>query len=164
MVSVPSTTARGYLYHRLFQIGIWVKGIDGLLEVIGGILFFMVSPAALNRYVAMLTQDELREDPDDLLANMLRHAASHLSVNSKLIGSAYLLGNGVVKIFLAAGILRGKLWCYPAAIVVISLFVCLQIARLFFHFSILMLIGTVIDIAIVLLIGREYRRVKPNAF
>ena len=156
-------TMRGKLFHRLFKIGIWLKGIDGFLEVIGGVLFLIVSRAALNRYVVLLTQEELREDPDDLLANALRHAASHLSVNSKLIGSAYLLGNGVVKIFLAAGILRGKLWCYPTAIIVISLFVCLQIARLSCHFSIPMLMGTVIDIAIVLLIAREYRRMKLNA-
>jgi uncharacterized membrane protein len=64
---------------------------------------------------------------------------------------------------LAIGILREKLWCYPTALVVISIFVGLQFARLVVHFSIPMLSGTVIDIAIVLLIAREYRHVKPNA-
>lgn len=158
-----SRMAREKLFHRLFQVGIWLKGFDGVLEVLGGVLFLAVSPAALNHYVILLTEGELREDPDDFLANWLRHAANNLSVDSKLIGGAYLLGNGVVKIFLAAGILRGKLWCYPTAIVVISIFICLQIARLIDHFSFPMLSGTVIDIAIVLLVAREYRHVKPNA-
>ena len=148
--------ARGNLFHRLFKIGIWVKGIDGVLEIIGGVLFLIVSPVALNRYVIIFTQRDLH----DWFGEVLRHWAANLHYGSKLIGGAYLLGNGVVKVFLAVGILRGKLWCYPTAMVVISLFVCLQIARLISHFSIPMLTGTVIDIAIVLLIGHEYRQVK----
>ncbi len=26
------------LFHRMFNIGIWIKGINGLLEIAGGIL------------------------------------------------------------------------------------------------------------------------------
>jgi len=154
-----SSTKHEKLFHRFFEIGIWLKGIDGLLEVLGGILFLIVSPVALNYYVLVFTQRDLH----NWLGDKLDHWAANLHHGSKLIGGAYLLGNGVVKVFLAAGILRDKLWCYPAAIVVIGLFICLQIARLFLHFSIPMLTGTVIDIAIVLLIWREYRHVKSNA-
>ena len=147
---------RENLFHDLFKIGIWIKGIDGVLEILGGALFLVVSPAALNRYVRFLTQHGLH----DWLGEELSHWAANLQHGSKLIGGAYLLGNGVVKVFLAVGILRGKLWCYPTAIVVIGILVCLQTARLFLHFSIPMLAGTLIDIAIVLLIAREYRQVK----
>ncbi|HTR41239.1 MAG TPA: DUF2127 domain-containing protein [Pseudomonadales bacterium] len=149
---------RETIYHRLFKIGIWLKGIDGILEIIGGILFLIVSPIALNRYVRFITQRDLH----NWFGEGLRHWAANLHHGSKLIGGAYLLGNGVIKIFLAAGILRGKLWCYPVAIVIISLFICLQIVRLSIRFSVPMLTGTVIDIAIVLLIMREYRRVKST--
>ena len=159
MASPEAKQRRETIYHRLFKIGIWIKGFDGVLEIIGGILFLIVSPAALNRYVLFVTQRGLH----DWFGEQLRHWAENLHHGSKLIGGAYLLGNGVVKVFLAAGILRGKHWCYPVAIVVISLFVCLQIARLIDHFSIPMLTGTFIDIAIVLLIAREYRHVKSNA-
>lgn len=151
---------REKILHRLFEIGIWLKGLDGFIEVVGGVLLLMVSLEALNHYVILLTQGEIQEDSGDLIANALRHAASRMTTNSKLTAGAYLLGNGVVKVFLATGILRGKLWCYPTAIAIISLFVLLQFGRLGFHFSYPMLTATVIDIAIVFLIWREYRRIR----
>lgn len=157
MQSTSGPNARERLFHRLFQIGIWIKGIDGLFELAGGILLLVVSLTALNRYVISLTQNEIQEDSGDLIANALRHAAHHMTESSKVIAGAYLIGNGVVKIFLATCILRGKLWCYPVAIVIITLFILLQFLRLCFHFSWPMFAGTMIDGAIVLLIWREYR-------
>ncbi|HEV2327300.1 MAG TPA: DUF2127 domain-containing protein [Verrucomicrobiae bacterium] len=153
-------TAREKLFHRLFEIGIWIKGVDGLIETIGGILLLTISVQALNSYVIALTQDEIQEDSGDLIANALRHAAEHLTESSKLTAGAYLLGNGLIKVFLATCILRGKHWCYPIAIVVMTIFILLQFGRLGFHFSWSMFVATMIDVAIVLLIWREYRRIK----
>ncbi|MGH7939820.1 MAG: DUF2127 domain-containing protein [Limisphaerales bacterium] len=152
--------ARGKLLHRLFKIGIWIKGIDGLIETAGGILLMVVSLQALNRYVIALTQNEIQEDSGDLIANALRHAAERMRPGSKHIAGAYLLGNGLVKVFLATCILRGKLWCYPIAMAIMTVFVLLQCLRLGFHFSWPMFIGTVVDAAIILLIWREYRTIK----
>jgi len=153
---------REKILHRLFQLGIWIKGIDGLLETAGGILLLTVSLRALNSYIIALTQNEIREDSGDLIVDVLRHAAHHMTEASKLTAGTYLLGNGVVKVFLAACILRGKLWCYPVAIVVITLFILLQFIRLTFHFSWPLFSGTMIDGAIVLLIWREYRRIEAR--
>src|SRR5262245_36197309 len=57
--------AREQALYRLFELGVWVKGIDGILEICGGVLLLLTSPAALNRLVMMLTQHELVEDPQD---------------------------------------------------------------------------------------------------
>src|SRR2546425_1654372 len=59
--------------HRLFAASVLIKGMDGVLETIGGILFMFVSPKALNSLVISLTAHELSEDPDDWLATTLRH-------------------------------------------------------------------------------------------
>lgn len=155
-----ANAGREKLFHRLFEVGIWIKGIDGLIEIAGGILLFAVSLQALNSWIIAITQNEIQEDSGDLIANALRHAAQRITPGSKHIAGAYLLGNGIVKVFLAACILRGKLWCYPIAIAVITLFILLQSVRLCFHFSWSMLIATIVDVAIVLLIWREYRRIK----
>ncbi len=151
---------RDRFLHWAFEIGIWFKGVDGALELIGGILFLIASPHALNHLVTILTQHELNEDPGDWIANALRHAGDHLSGRSKIIGGAYLLGHGAVKLFLAVGILRGKLWCYPTGMAVITLFVLLESCRVALHFSFLMLFLILVDVAIVLLIWREYRGFK----
>jgi uncharacterized membrane protein len=133
-----------------------------LLETAGGVLLLTVSLQALNSYIIALTQNEIQEDSGDLIANALRHAAHRMTESPKSIAGAYLLGNGVVKVFLAACILRGKRWCYPIAMAVITLFILLQCGRLGFHFSWPMFSGTIMDVAIVLLIWREYRRLEAN--
>ncbi|MDE3098188.1 MAG: DUF2127 domain-containing protein [Verrucomicrobiota bacterium] len=148
--------------HWAFETGIWLKGIDGALELIGGCLFLIIRPSALNRIVAFLTQHELQEDPDDLVANALRHASDHLSSGSKLIGAAYLLAHGALKVFLAAGILRGKLWCYPTAIALMGMLALLEIVRAAFHFSIPLFAAAGVDIIIVALIWREYRLIRKS--
>lgn len=161
MLANPGPRAeREKIFHRLFEVGIWIKGIDGLLETVGGILLLVVSLHALNSYIVALAQREIERDSGDLISHVLSHAAHHMTERSKLIAGAYLLGNGVVKVFLATCILRGKLWCYPVAIVVLTIFILLQVGRLGFHFSWPMFAGTMIDGGIILLIWREYREVK----
>jgi len=49
------------LLDQTFEVGIILKGLDGLLEVIGGLLLLVVSPATIDRLVTSLTQHELSE-------------------------------------------------------------------------------------------------------
>lgn len=154
---------RDKLLHWAFEVGIWLKGLDGILELIGGTLLLAFSPEALNHFIVVLTQHELNEDPGNWISHALRHAGNHLSSDGKFIGGIYLLGHGAVKVFLVGGILRGKLWAYPTAMIVLGIFILLQSSRMGLHFSYFMLFFTGIDIVIVLLIWREFRRAKRNA-
>ena len=65
------------LLDQTFQVGIILKGLDGVLEVISGVLLLMVSPATIDRVVTSLTQHELSEDPRDLLATHLLRTAQY---------------------------------------------------------------------------------------
>ena len=142
--------------HRLFQVAVVVKGIDGVLESIGGVLVLLVSPTALQRLVVVLTQHELAEEPDDWLVAMLRHAAESFSVETKHFASAYLIGHGILKVFLAASLLRERLWAFPVALSVLAAFVAYQLYRFGRTHSMVLLALTVLDIAVMALIWREY--------
>jgi uncharacterized membrane protein len=85
--------------HCLVAAGVLIKGVDGVLETIGGILFMFVSPKALNSLVIFFTAHELSEDPDDWFATSLRHAVNNLSSDTKLFVSAYLVAHGLSKSF-----------------------------------------------------------------
>jgi uncharacterized membrane protein len=61
---VTSAMSRRHV-HRLFAVSILIKGVDGVLETIGGILLLLVSPKALNSLVISFTALELSEDPDE---------------------------------------------------------------------------------------------------
>jgi uncharacterized membrane protein len=143
--------------HRVFALGIWLKGVDGVLEVAGGLLLLLISPTTLNQLVIALTQHELVEDPRDLIATILRHATAQLSANAQLVASLYLVAHGLVKVGLVVGLLRGKRWAYPAAIGFLGLFIAYQCYRLSYAFSVGLLLLTLFDTVIVALTWREYR-------
>jgi hypothetical protein len=46
-----------------FKAGLALKGLDGILEVAGGILLLFLSPQAIQHLVRVLTAHELSEDP-----------------------------------------------------------------------------------------------------
>ena len=144
-------------FGRLFKAGIWLKGIDGVLELAAGLLLALASRQRVSHLLFALAHWELHRYPGHLVHDVLHRFVSHWSVSSRAIGAAYLTVNGAVKIFVAAGILRGKLWCYPTAIAVISLCVLLQAARLCLRFSFPLSLGTLLDIAIIFLILHQYR-------
>ena len=69
----------GDLLDRAFAIGITLKGLDGVLEVVGGVLLLVVSSTTIDNMSRALTQHELSEDPHDFLATHLLHAAGSLT-------------------------------------------------------------------------------------
>jgi uncharacterized membrane protein len=147
---------RSPVLHRIFAAGMWIKGLDGVLEIIGGFLLLLISPAALNRLVAALTQHEFVEDPQDRVALALRQAAAHLSANTQLFGSIYLLAHGLVKVGIVVGVLLGRRWAYPAALGFLGLFILYQLYRLGFQYSAGLLLLTLFDIVMLWLTWREY--------
>ena len=143
---------------RLFEIGIIAKGLNGLAEVIGGLLLLFVTPARVHWWAVRLTQEELSEDPHDFIANHLLHTASGITGGAVLFGSLYLLSHGMIKIFLVVSLLRNKLWAYPLTIVVLSGFVVYQLYRIALHVSFTMVALTVFDLVIIALTIREYKQ------
>ena len=148
--------------HRLFDIGIAIKGIDGALEVIGGFLFYFVSQEFISKTVLVLTQHELIEDPGDLIANFIQHATDHISVSGKLFGSIYLLAHGFCKVFLVVCLLRNKLWAYPVALMFLISFIGFQLYWISLHFSWSFTFLTGMDMIVVMLIWHEYRNHNPR--
>ena len=148
------------ILHWAFEMGIFIKGFDAVLEIIGGFIFLFASNIALNQLVISLTEHELIEDPHDIIAVTLRHAVSQLSPDTHLFGSAYLIAHGLTKLWLVAGLLRSKPWAYPATIGFLCLFITYQLYRISYHYSLGLVLLTLFDTVFVFLIWREYRFIK----
>src|SRR5260370_31518637 len=133
MASFISTTAPGLdamnwfksgdRLDRAFAVAIILKGLDGILEVVGGVLLLVVSPTTIDQVSRALTQHELSEDPHDYLAAHVLHAPRSLTGSSLQFGAAYLLLHGIVKIVLVAALLRDKIWAYPWMIAFLIVFI-----------------------------------------
>jgi uncharacterized membrane protein len=150
------------LLHLIFKISILIKGLDGVLEMIGGLLLLAVSQIRLNQLIILLTQHELIEDPQDLVANFLVNLAHDLSVSAIFFASLYLLSHGVVKVILVASLWRGKLWAYPTAIIFFFIFIIYQLYRYNLTGAGWLIWLTIFDFLVVLLTWREYQHLKNN--
>ncbi len=156
------TRARRPVTHILFEAGIVTKGIDGILEIAGGVLLFLVNPRAIGHLARVLTQHELSEDPHDLVARWLLHAALHLRANTQIFAGIYLLGHGLIKVGLVAGLLLGRRWAYPVAIGVFLLFVAYQLYRYSHTHGPALIALSVLDVIVIGLTWVEYKRLRAS--
>jgi uncharacterized membrane protein len=146
------------LLDRAFEVGIVLKGLDGILELGGGTLALAVSPMSIDRIVATLTQHELSADPNDLIATHLLRLSHALAASDTRFAAAYLLLHGVTKVVLVGALLRNKLWAYPWTIAFLVAFIAYQLYRLALHPTLGFTALSVFDAAIACLTWREYRR------
>jgi uncharacterized membrane protein len=149
--------SRDWLDH-VFKIGIILKGIDGLLEVVGGVLLLLVTRAEISGLVRALTQHELSQDPRDLIASQLLHTADSLTSPGLPFAAGYLLVHGIVKVVLVLALLRKRIWVYPWLIGMLLIFIGYQVYRSALSPTPGLIALTGFDIAIVALTWREYQR------
>ena len=143
---------------RIFEIGIILKGLDGALEAVGGLLLLAVNPATIDRVMVRLTQHELSEDPRDFIARHLLRYSHGLTGSAVTFAAVYLLAHGIVKIVLVAALLRNQAWAYPWMIGFLLIFIGYQVYRLALSPTFWLTALTVFDALIVWLTWREWRR------
>jgi uncharacterized membrane protein len=143
---------------RIFEIGIILKGLDGVLETIGGLLLLVVTPATINRLAVALTQHELSQDPQDFIANHLLRYTHGLTGSAVTFAAVYLLLHGLTKIVLVTALLRNQVWAYPWTIVFLLIFIGYQLYRIILGPTFGLIALTMFDVFIVWLTWREWRK------
>jgi uncharacterized membrane protein len=160
----PATTSADHtLLDRTFRISLVLKGLNGVLELVGGLVLLLVGPGQIGAIAGSLTHRELLEDPRDFLANALVRLASRLDVSTQVFAAVYLLVHGVVKVVLVLAVLRDRLWAYPWLIATLIAFIGYQGFELFRAFGWGLFLLTAFDIFIVVLTFREYGLHKKRA-
>jgi uncharacterized membrane protein len=146
--------------HQIFQISIILKGAHALIESAGGIALYLISTDSILALVNRITQEELLEDPHDFLATRLLHMAQDFSVANKSFYAFYLLSHGLVKLWLVVGLLRNRLWSYPASLVVMTAFIVYQLYRFSYTYSVGLILLTIFDVFVIVLIWHEWRLIR----
>ncbi len=146
----------------LFRIGIVAKGIDGALEILGGALLFFTSAEQLRHVARILTLHELTEDPNDLVANYVWHAAQGLSPSLATFGAVFMLVHGAVKVGLVSALLLRQRWAYPAAIAAFLVLLAYQLSRYAHTRWPPLLLLSALDVLVILLTWHEYRRLRAS--
>ncbi len=148
--------------HRIFQVSVILKGLHAVIECVGGIALYLISTSTIAHWANLVTQEELAEDPRDFVATHLLGAAQHLSVGTETFYAFYLLSHGLVKVLLVVGLLKEKLWAYPASLVVLAAFIAYQGYRYSYTHAIGLVVLTVFDIVIIVLVWHEWRILRRH--
>jgi uncharacterized membrane protein len=155
-MTAPPIRSHGAL-DVVFRWGVVAKGVYGMGEVIVGVFLGFVSPALLQQWAMILTQQRLSQDPDDFLSLSLVHLTNGLTASTMTFAAVYLLVHGLVKIGLLVAVVTKRYRVYPFAIAILIAFIGYQSYELIVHYSLGLLVLTIFDVVIIGLTWREYR-------
>jgi len=140
-----------------FDIGVIIKGIDGIFEIIAGFALVIFPLSKIQQLIIWLTNGELLEDKKDLIANLIINFGNSISIKAYDFTIIYLLVHGFVKVVLVYLLLKKILWSYPVAIIIFFIFGAYQTYQYSLNHSIPLLLLTILDIIVIILTWFEYR-------
>ncbi|HVB08284.1 MAG TPA: DUF2127 domain-containing protein [Candidatus Acidoferrales bacterium] len=146
------------LLDRSFHVSIALKGIDGVLEILGSIFLLSGSAGRLNVFLTKMAQETLSQDPHDIAATLLLHLSHRFNGSAQYFMILYLLSHGLAKVILVAALWMNRMWAYPAMILMLLGFIGYQVYRMTFAPSWWLAALTVFDAIIVLLTWAEYKK------
>jgi len=141
-----------------------LKGLDGGVQLVLGIVLAFLPPTAITGLANLVLTRDLLGDPNNALSTHLSSAAHNFADGtSRWFAIGYLLLHAVVKLGLVAALLRETLPAFPIAAVVLSAFAGYEVYRAVRVGSIALPIFAALDAAVVFLILREYRQLRQKS-
>jgi uncharacterized membrane protein len=134
--------------HQIFVISVLAKGAHALIEITGGIALYLFSASAIAGWL-----DEI--DKGGWLER-------HFPASDQHFYAFYLLSHGLVKSALVAGLLRERLWAYPASIAVFGGFIAYQLYRYSWTHDVGLIALSVFDLFVIYLAVHEYRLLRKH--
>jgi uncharacterized membrane protein len=133
--------------HQLFVASLVLKGLHALVEIAGGFALTLFSTSAILRL--------LDRDPHHWVARSFTPSEHGYY-------TFVFLSHGAINLALVVGLLRQKLWAYPATFAVLTLFIAYQLYR-FSHIHDPGLIAlSLLDLIVMALAWHEYQLVKGH--
>ena len=141
--------------HRMFNLAVLLKAIDGALEVAGG-YFLIFRPGFVGPAAVEWATTLLMHDPASRLGRMISRWGDGLTLDTEHFASTYLIAHGAAKLFIAWGLMREKMWAFPTALIVFGLLIVYQFHRFTITHSTTLAMLIALDVAVCYLIWREY--------
>jgi uncharacterized membrane protein len=148
--------------HQIFVVSVLFKGAHALIEIVGGAALYLVSTETIVRLIHRWSYGELAEDGHDWVASHLLAFARTFSVAEHNFYAFYLLSHGIIKGALVIGLLRQKLWAYPASFAVFGAFIAYQLYRYSFTHDFALILLSIFDAFVIYLAVHEYRLLRKH--
>jgi uncharacterized membrane protein len=131
--------------HQIFAISVLLKGLHALVEIAGGAALYLLGSDTIARWLR----------PHEW-------AAQHFPSSEQHFFAFYLLSHGLVKIVVVYGLLKERLWAYPASFVVFGAFIAYQLYRYSFTHDIALIALSIFDLFVIALAVHEYRLLRKH--
>ncbi len=149
--------------HLAYVATLLVKGFDGAVETLAGLVIFLTGPARIYRWVVRVTAPELYDGSHAAAVHAIRRGAEHLATTGAHFVEFYLVVHGLLKLGLVLVLLRGGgRWIFPVGVVVLAGFIAYMSWRLHQQWSDWLLGFALFDVLTLLLVLNEWRR-SPRA-
>ena len=142
---------------KLFDLGLIIKIVFSLLELLGGLLVLVVPRMFIVHVAEFVTGGELARDPDDPIAQTILHTAHAFAVHAHYVLAIYLLARGATKAVLAGLILAGSRHAYPLFIAALGAFAWYETYRSIMTSNLLLGGVAIFDLGLILLTAHEYK-------
>lgn len=147
------------LLHRAYLVTIFVKGFDGALETLLGLIIALFGPDRLYAFIIRVTAPELYDHRHSHALGLIRQGADHLASGHSRFIVTYLLIHGVLKLWIATTLLRGGgRWIFPLAALILTAFIAFMSLRLSEQWSNWLLGFALFDFFTLLLVVNEWRQ------
>lgn len=163
-VLAPRTASgrRAWWMEWLFQAAIAFKGLDGIVQLLGGLALLIIPSSQQQLAATWLRYVLLRnvDDPNSRFAQWLSRLITDLGgsgSSTHVFAVVYLLAHGLIQIVLVWALFRRILLAYPVAAVAVAGLGIYELVRFFTAHSWLMLPLAVLEAGVCLLIVREYK-------
>ncbi|WP_369252045.1 DUF2127 domain-containing protein [Geodermatophilus amargosae] len=154
---MPGTTT-----DRLLRAALFLKGLDGAVELLAGLALLVAGPRPLAGLLRRVVEHHLLGSPHGALAERLAAGEAALGGGDRTFAVLYLTLHGLVKLGLVVALLREVLPAYPVAAAVLGLFCAFEVYRAVDRDAWSMWAAAALDLAVVVLVLREYRRLRSR--
>lgn len=151
-----------HLLNIYFYIVLVFKTLTSLMELIGGILMFIIKHDNLKNLINTIALPELQRDPNDILMNSLIEFGKDFSIGSQYTVALFMIVQGSAKLIVIWLLIKKKVWAYPLAAAVFFAFITYEIYSFINNNSLIVLGATLIDVAFIVIIILEYRLMKKE--
>ena len=148
--------------HGLFVLSVGLKGFYALVEMASGVALYLVAHQSIINFLNRFMTDERLRDPQDWVASTALKVAQSFSLETQHFYAFYLITHGVLKLAVVVGLLREKLWAYPACFVVFSAFIAYQLYRYSFTHDPGLVALSILDAFVIALAWHEYRLLRKH--
>jgi uncharacterized membrane protein len=148
---------RSIFLHRAYFVAIGIKGLDGVMEFIAGLIIAFVGSQQVYNFAVWATAPEIARHPESHTVHAIRHGAYSFAHHSHKFAIVYLLAHGALKIGLVVNLFIEHMWIFPVSTAVLLGFIWFMGLKLLAHWSPWLFAFAVFDTVTVALVLNEWR-------